>query len=100
MSLGVLIERPPAATHRHHAPRWLRIVGVLVLGVLAVGVVLLATNWPFTQDAITRALQEATARPVRIGNFHKSYFPPGCMAEDIQVLHNSDPNGPPLITIK
>ena len=75
--VGVLVERPPVATPgRHHLPVWLRIVGLCILAVIAVGVVLLAAKWPFTQDAMTRALQEATSRPVRIGKFHQSYFPP------------------------
>jgi hypothetical protein len=96
----VLIERPPAATRRHHIPVWLRVLGICVLVVLALGIVLLALHWPFSQEAMTRALQEATSRPVRIGKFHSSYFPPGCMAENIQVLHNGRPDGPPLVTIE
>ena len=96
----MLIERPPATTHRHHIPLWLRIVGLCVLAALTVAIVLLATHWPFTKDAMTRALQAATSRPVRIGAFHKSYFPPGCLAEDVRILHNSNPEGPPLITIQ
>jgi hypothetical protein len=96
----VLIERPPAATRHLHIPLWLRIVGIGVLVAVATAIAVLAAKWPFTQDAMTRALQEATSRPVRIGRFHQSYFPPGCMAEDIRVLHNSRPDGPPLITIE
>src|SRR4051794_14972191 len=88
INLNVLIEHPPAATRRHHIPLWLRILGLCVLVALAAGIVLLAVNWPFSQEAMTRALQEATSRPVRIGRFHSLYFPPGCMAENIQVLHN------------
>src|SRR4051794_19295847 len=99
MTGSVLIERPPAATRHRHVPLWMRITGIAVLVALAVVIFLLATNWPFSQDAMTRAIQEATSRPVRIGKFHQSYFPPGCMAEDVSVLHNSDPTAPPLITI-
>jgi hypothetical protein len=97
----VLIERPPATTRpRGRLPLWLRIVGLCLVGAITVAVVLLATHWPFTKDAITRSLQAATSRPVRIGAFHRSYFPPGCLAEDVRVLHNSHPDAPPLITIE
>ena len=61
---------------------------------------MLATHWPFSRDAMTRALEEATSRPVEIGSFRSSYFPPGCMAENVRVLHNSRPGGTPLITIQ
>jgi hypothetical protein len=96
----VLIERAPAPTHRHHLPQWLRILGICVLVILVGGIVVLATHWPFSRDAMTRALEEATSRPVEIGSFRSSYFPPGCMAENVRVLHNSRPGGPPLITIQ
>jgi hypothetical protein len=98
----VLIERPPAtATHGYgrHVPKWLRIVGICVFGAITAAIAVLATHWPFSQDAMTRALEEATSRPVEIGAFHQSYFPPGCMAENIRVLHNGHRDAPPLITI-
>jgi hypothetical protein len=98
----VLIERPPAATARHprRIPRWLRIVGLCVAAVPIVGIVILATHWPFSEDAMRRAIREATSRPVEIGAFHTSYFPPGCLAENVRVLHNGNPEGPPLITVE
>jgi hypothetical protein len=97
----MLIERPPAATHHHHhIPRWLRIVGICFFGIIIASIVVLATHWPFSREAMTRALEEATSRPVEIGAFHQSYFPPGCMAENVRVLHNSNPGGEPLITIE
>ena len=38
--------------------------------------------------------------PVEIGGFKQSYFPPGCLAENVRVLHNSNPGGTPLVTIQ
>jgi hypothetical protein len=97
-----LLGRPPAATARHarRIPRWLRIVGLIIAAVLIVGIVILATHWPFSEEAMRRSIQTATSRPVEIGAFHTSYFPPGCLAEKVRVLHNGDPQGPPLITIE
>ena len=95
----MLIERPPATTPNRRAPRWIWIVGLCFLAALTLGIVILVTHWPFSRDAITRALQGATSRPVRIGGFRSTYFPPGCVAENVRVLHNGNPEGTPLITV-
>ncbi len=98
----MLIERPGPAVRssRRKIPRALRWFGAGLALLIIAGIVLLATHWPFSRDAMTRAIQEATSRPVRIGAFRQSYFPPGCLAEDVRVLHNGNPEGPPLITIE
>jgi hypothetical protein len=76
------------------------ICGLVLAGVVAVLGILLATHWPFTQAEITRALEQATGRAVVIRTFRKTYMPPGCVAEDIRVLHRSAPDAPPLIQIQ
>jgi hypothetical protein len=96
----VPIERLPKDTRPRRSPRWLWILGLCVLAALIIGIVILATKWPFTRDAIVRAIHEATSRQVEIGAFKPSYFPPGCVAENVRVLHQSDPSGTPLITIE
>jgi hypothetical protein len=97
----VLIESATASKrHKHHIPRWVRIVGLCFFALLALSIVLLATHWPFSRDAMKKALQEATGRPVEIGAFHQSYLPPGCMAENIRVLRYGATDGQPLITIE
>ena len=80
-------------------PRWIWISGLCLLAALTIGIVILATHWPFSRDEITRALQKATSRPVQIGAFRSTYFPPGCQAENVRVLHNSNPEATPLITL-
>jgi hypothetical protein len=95
----VLIERPPADTVARRTPRWPWIVGVCVLAALTICIVILGAHWPFSRDAITRALQHATSRPVRIGGFRTTWFPPGCIAENVRVVHNNNPEATPLITI-
>ena len=52
----------------------------------------------FTRAEITHALEEATGRKVVIRTFRKTYLPPGCVAEDVRVLHRSAPDAPPLIS--
>jgi hypothetical protein len=73
--------------------------GVVFVAIIVGGSVLLATHWPFTREAISRALQEASGRPVEIGGFTQTLFPPGCRAERIRFLHLHHPDAPPLITI-
>ncbi|HEY2015405.1 MAG TPA: AsmA-like C-terminal region-containing protein [Bryobacteraceae bacterium] len=95
----MLIERLPAVTSsRGRLPGWLRVVAVCVVALVGIGVALLAFNWPFTKEAMTRALEQATSRPVQIGQFRQSYFPPGCEAENVRVLEHGA-GGVPLITI-
>jgi hypothetical protein len=95
----MLIEQPPATT-RHTVPKWLRIAGALFFGGIAASIVLLAINWPFTQDAMTKALEEASGRPVQIRIFSNSYFPPGCTAEGIRFLRHKHPEAAPMITVE
>jgi len=45
--------------------------------VIAVAVaIVLACNWPYTQPAVTKALQDRFARTVQIRSFRKTFFPP------------------------
>lgn len=80
--------------------RWiLASVSVLAIG-LALAVILLSLNWPFTQAAVTKALQDRSAREVKIRNFRNTYFPPGCVAQGVEFLHRKRKDLPPLITVQ
>jgi hypothetical protein len=72
---------------------------VLALAV-ALGALLLSLNWPFTQAAVTKALEDRFARDVQIRKFRSTYFPPGCVAEGIEFLHRERKELPPLITVQ
>ena len=72
----------------------------ILLVVIAIAVIVLATHWPFTRDAVARALEEASGRPVRIDTFSNSYFPPGCTAEGIRFLRHKHPEAAPIITVQ
>src|ERR1700683_1640354 len=95
----MLIEQPSTST-RHKVPNWLWVVGAVFLGGVAIGIVVLAMHWPFTQNAIIKALEEASGRPVQIRTFSNSYFPPGCTAEGIRFLRHKHPEAAPIITVE
>jgi len=80
--------------------RWV-IAGIAsLLLVVAIAATLLVLNWPFTEPAVARALQDRFARNVKIGAFHRTYFPPGFIAQDVQFLHRKRQDLPPLITVQ
>jgi hypothetical protein len=64
---------------------WL-ITGALLVVITGIGLIVLARNWPFTQQAVTTALEDRFARTVQIRSFRKTYLPPGCVAEGISFL--------------
>jgi AsmA-like C-terminal region len=72
---------------------------VAVVGIASAAVVL-ALNWPFTQAALTKALEDRFARDVTIAKFRITYFPPGCVAEGVEFLHRERKDLPPLITVQ
>src|SRR3984885_9508593 len=90
----------PRATTRHRVPKTLWVAGAVLFSGIAAGIVVLAIHWPFTQDAITKALEEASGRPVQIRTFSNSYFPPGCTAEGIRFLRHKHPEAAPIITVE
>jgi hypothetical protein len=80
--------------------RWiLWCVAILGAG-LAASALLLALNWPFTEAAVQKTLQDRFARQVTIRKFRSTYFPPGCVAEGIEFLHRKRKDQPPLITVE
>lgn len=96
----MLMERPHAAAAvSRRVPRWLWLSGLCVLVAVTLGIVILATHWPFSREAISSALEHATSRPVRIGDFRTTWFPPGCVAENVRIVHNNNPDATPLIAI-
>ncbi|MGA2882786.1 MAG: AsmA-like C-terminal region-containing protein [Bryobacteraceae bacterium] len=89
-----------AASKRNGARRWIFVtVAVVVLGAAGAAVVL-ALNWPFTQAAVTKTLEDRFAREVKIHKFRSTYFPPGFVAQGIDFLHRKRKDLPPLITVE
>ncbi len=79
--------------------RWL-VIGASLIVIAGIGLIVLAWNWPFTQQAVTTALEHRFARTVQIQSFRKTYFPPGCVAEGISFLHRHRKDLPPLIMVQ
>jgi hypothetical protein len=80
--------------------RWWLIMGGSFIVIAASVVIVLASKWPYTQQAVTKALQDRFARTVQIRSFRKTYFPPGCVAEGVSFLHRKRAGLPPLITVQ
>src|SRR5450755_2842802 len=80
--------------------RWIFVSAAVVALGVAFGATLLALNWPFTQTAVTKALQDRFARSVKIRTFRSTYFPPGCVVEGVEFLHRQRKDLPPLITVQ
>jgi hypothetical protein len=96
----MLIEEPRVIKRRELSAHWLWALGAVFLAVFITAAILLATHWPFTQAAITQALQEASGRPVEIRKFTRTYFPPGCIAEGIRFLRHKHPDAQPIIAVE
>lgn len=99
-TLNTILELPPAGRERSPRPRWLAstLIGFAILVVVVFG--LLIFNWPFKRQAVTDALQQSSVKYVTIGHFYRTYFPPGCISEDIRFLDGKDKRKPPLIIIQ
>jgi len=97
---GMLLEQPSAPGRRGKMSRWIWVVGALFLVVIVVVGLVFATHWPFTQKAITAALESASGRPVQIGTFTKTYFPPGCTAGQVRFLRHENHDEEPLISVE
>jgi hypothetical protein len=79
--------------------RWL-LIGASLIVIAVTGVIVLAWNWPYTPQAVTEALEDRFARTVHIRTFHKTYFPPGCVAEGVSFLYRKRNDLPALITVQ
>ncbi|HXJ86545.1 MAG TPA: AsmA-like C-terminal region-containing protein [Candidatus Binatia bacterium] len=53
--------------------------------------------WPFSESAVREDLAAASDSAVMISNYHATYFPPGCILEDVEFHHGA--NQFKLITI-
>src|ERR1700730_5475622 len=79
---------------------------LVVFGVFAlafgIGSMILALNWPFSQDRITQSLQENFPVTVTFQKYHSAYFPhPGCVGEGLVFRQlGSSPDTPPIVTIQ
>src|SRR5579884_794790 len=88
-----------APSKRPRSVKWVAIIGAVVLAAIAVDVIVLLWHWPFTETALRDALSGRSARTVRIQHFRKTWFPPGCVAEQVTFLRHNHPDRTPVISI-
>jgi hypothetical protein len=100
--------RAAVMSHPTPARRWARIftpniilcTAIPVVVFIAAGVYLLNLHWPYRYRVIQPLLQEVLGSQVKIGHYHRIYFPkPGFMAADITLQRKSAPGLPPLGSI-
>jgi hypothetical protein len=88
-----------------HAPRrsfrrpWV-IFACIAVAIAAFYSIIFSIYWPFTKQDLIDTLQERSARTVTVGRFRRTYFPPGCIAEQIRFLRFRHKDRPPLMTIQ
>jgi len=92
---------PTVATPEQHRSRGKKtlLIAVLIGLVLVICRAALAHHyWPLTQSAVRSDLAHVTSANVRFGSFHQTYFPLGCVAENVVFQRGDSPA--PLITIR
>jgi hypothetical protein len=74
------------------------VLGVFV-AVIAGGLTVVWTHWPFTQANVTAGLEQKFGSHVEIKSFHSSFFPPSCVAEGVTIRRNTQPDVTPIATV-
>jgi len=93
------VSNPRQETKSRTRKMRLWIVGLAfpIVIVVATGVWFIGTYWPYRYRTVQPLLESVFASHVKIGNYHRIYFPhPGFMATDITLRRNSAPDLPPF----
>jgi hypothetical protein len=76
-------------------------MGVCLIALIAAGVIFVNVHWPYRYREIEPLLEEVLGSQVKIGRYHRVYFPnPGFMASDITLRRTTAPDLPPLGSIE
>jgi hypothetical protein len=75
-------------------------VSLVALGILLVGGTFFARNWPFTRNHVLQEIAESTSSNVTIGPFHHTFFPPGCVAEQVVLRRGAAPESQAKMTVR
>ena len=70
------------------------------MALAAVGLILLARNWPFARQRVIDDLQDDFHGTITFREYHKTFFPhPGCVAEGVTLVRPGFPAGaPPFVS--
>ena len=77
--------------------RWWLIIGASLMVIAGIVLIVLASNWPFTQHAVTKMLQDRFAGPSRSTASAPTFA--GC-GLGVSFLHRKHKDLPPLITVQ
>jgi len=89
------------ATREHHRGKLKKVLitaAALAALLVVAAAVIVHHYWPFTESAVRADLASDASANVRFGSFHQTYFPPGCVAEN--VVFQRQNSAEPLITIR
>ncbi len=103
MPAGMKSEFPHAWRSHSKLQRILLIAASTLLVLCAVGIILLAHYWPFSQGDIVALLEETVpGTKVTMAHFHSTYFVhPGCWAEEVIFARQTSPDRTaPLVTVQ
>jgi AsmA-like C-terminal region len=103
--------QPPRSSQPHssaepHTPpshrlRWLWLVLLLLAGLLAIAVAIIAPRWPYSERHLTTALEQAFNAHVTFQQFHRFYFPhPGCEVRGLALTRPGGNASEPLATVR
>ena len=79
--------------------RRLTIIGLLTC-LLSGYALLLILKWPFTYKAVVTAMEKETRCKVSIGEFHKTFFPPGYVAENVMLTRGPSNQNSPTVAVR
>jgi AsmA-like C-terminal region len=82
------------------ARRWLQLTLIVADVAVLAAVVLFAVKWPFTRSKVIAELEGATQGKIQIGKFHQTYFPPGCVAENVSLTRYGNQPGATPVTVR
>lgn len=88
----------PRTTNGGVRRKWWMIAAAVAVVAIGAGLFLWIRYWPFNREPVVSDLADASDSTVTAGSFHKTYFPPGCVIEDLVFRHAN--LKAPLITIK
>jgi hypothetical protein len=80
---------------------WAGGLGLSIVVLAGVAVAFIHAHWPYRYRTIEPLLKEVLGSQVKVGHYHRIYFPhPGFMATEITLSRKSAPGLPPLGSIK
>jgi hypothetical protein len=92
---------PPSSKPSHKTKLWIFCLALSIVFLTAAVVFFVSAKWPYRFRTVEPLLQEVFASHVKIGHYHRIYFPnPGFMATNITLSRNSAPDLPPLGSIR